>query len=534
MKSLIPITYIFLIFFITCTAVLAKTDEEKNKLPMITNSPSNPETYGEYFKAIFDTKEGKFDEAQNKFNKINSPSAPAIIRRGHIRLLSDTKQYKKILEQLSLLDEDSANDPELQIKIIEALIRTNQKQKGVERLLDAIDKFPGHQGIAMLAVQWYLDGRNPESALLVIERYLSDAPSKSNNYLFYFIKAQILTFQNQFDRALEAAKESIAAYRNFEKGWLLYAQLEEHLGNIDTAIKGYKTFLDIVGQEPTVQNHLLELLFKQKMLKEHKTMLSIPMSCLQKAQLLFEQNQPTEALKLIEECLKKEPTNSAAALMKIQILESLGEIQRAFNLAVQLMNAQPNDERWYKKVSSLQKKGIKRHEIVNAFATVEKKNLHSIVPVQYLADLYLRTKNQQQSLVYLQKVIDLAKDNQLKAKAHYQKACIFHQQHNTQEMVKELEAGRASFANFAPINNMLSYYYAAKGKNQTKALELINQALASEPTNPHYLDTMAYISYKQGDCKKALKIIEPLASRVPDDTVIENHLRKIQQGFSIK
>jgi len=512
--------------------MFAITDEETKKVPMITNSPSNPQTIGDYFKAMFNAHEGKVDEAQAELQKLNSVSAPAVIRKKKILLWGRTKQFNKIIEQLNMVDKDSADDPEVQLTTIEALFNSNKKQQAIERLLKSIDKFPEDQGFTMIAVQWYLENKNPENALIVIDRYLSNALTKSNNYILYFLKAQILSYQHQTERALEAVKECLASNRNFTKGWLLYALLEEQAGNLDAAIKGYETFLDIVGREPAVQNHLLDLLFKQKMIKEHKITLATPPSCFQKALLLFEQNQHTDALKMIEECVKKEPNNDQAHHLEIQILENLGEIQQAFNLSVELLNAHPNNELWYQTASSLFKKGIRRHDLVTAFAQVEKKNPRSMLPVQYLADLYLRSNNQQQSLVYLQKVIDLTQDALLKAKAHYQKARIFHLQHNVQAMAKELEAGHAANSNFAPLNNMLAYYYAAKGNDQAKAHQLITQSLANDPTNPHYLDTLGYISYKQGNIQEALKIIEPLASRMPDDTVIENHVRKIHQGFA--
>lgn len=531
MKGPIQIRYIFWAIFIVFN-VLNATKDEEIKMPMRTNSPSSPRTYGQYFQAVFDMEEGKINEAQEKFNELNATSASTVIQPGHIRFLRKTKQFNKILQQPQILAKESADDPDVQIITIEALINTNKQQQAIQKMVEAIDKFPDNQQLAMIAVQWYLSNRNPTNALIVIDRYLSNAASKPNNYQFLFIKANILALQNQIGQARDAAKECLAANRNFERCWLLYAQIEEQLGNLDQAIKGYKTFLDLVGREAGVQNHLLDLLYKQKMIKEHKTIQSIPMTYLQKGLLLLEQNQPAEALTMIEECLKQEPNNTEAIQLKIQILENLGALQQAFKLTTDLMNAQPMNELWFKTAASLQKKGIKRHQLVAAYQQVEQKNPRSLLPAQYLADLYLRANNQQQALIYLQKVIDSTSDNLLKTKAHYQKARIFHQHHNTQAMATELEKGRAIYANFAPLNNMLAYYYAAKGNNHSKALELVNKSLASEPTNPHYLDTLGYISYKQGDAQKALKIIEPLASRIPDDTVIENHVRKINQELT--
>lgn len=534
MKRSLQITHILLISLLFFTIIHATGDEETKKAPLITNSPSSPQTYGNYFKAMFQANEGKVDQAQIAFKNLNMATAPAAMQRGYIQFLRSTRQYTKILEQLSLLDKHFSDNPEVQITIIEAYLNTNQKQLAGQRILKAIDQFPNHQGIAMFAAQWYVDNKNPENALTVIDRYLSEAPSKPNNYIFLFIKTQILAFQNKKEQALAALKECLATYRNFEKGWLLYALLEEQLGNLEEAIKGYSTFLDIVGREPSVQNHLMELLFKRKMIKENKTALTIPMFCLQKALLFFEQNQPAEALKQIEECIKQEPKNNDARLLKIQILENLGSIQQAFNLLIEWMNGEPDNELWFKTSSLLHKKGIKRHDLAAAFQAVEKKNPRSLLPLEYLADLYLRANNQQEALVYLQKVIDVTTNSLLKAKACYQKARIFHQQHNIQAMVKELEAGRAACTAFAPLNNMLAYYYGSKGNNHSKAQELIKQSLANDPQNPHYLDTLGYISYRHGDLQEALKIIEPLASRIPDDTVIENHMRKIHQGLAHK
>ncbi len=69
--------------------------------------------------------------------------------------------------------------------------------------------------------------------------------------------------------------------------------------------------------------------------------------------------------------------------------------------------------------------------------------------------------------------------------------------------------------NFYPgdpnLQNLLAYMYAEKGIKLDKAFTLINQALLGDPRNLAYLDTKAWILFRQGKQKKSLDLFHTIA-----------------------
>ncbi|MFC1650985.1 tetratricopeptide repeat protein [Candidatus Latescibacterota bacterium] len=64
--------------------------------------------------------------------------------------------------------------------------------------------------------------------------------------------------------------------------------------------------------------------------------------------------------------------------------------------------------------------------------------------------------------------------------------------------------------------NNLAYMYLENTKNYSKAIDMVNQALETEPDNGAYLDTLGWAYYLKGNYKRAMKNIEK-ALEVADD-----------------
>jgi tetratricopeptide (TPR) repeat protein len=87
--------------------------------------------------------------------------------------------------------------------------------------------------------------------------------------------------------------------------------------------------------------------------------------------------------------------------------------------------------------------------------------------------------------------------------------------------------------NFAEALNYLGYMWAEKGIRLNEARTMIEKAVQIEPKNAAYLDSMAWVSYKQKDFPGALgwarKAVD--ASDQPDPTLLE-HLGDIYKGLN--
>jgi len=74
------------------------------------------------------------------------------------------------------------------------------------------------------------------------------------------------------------------------------------------------------------------------------------------------------------------------------------------------------------------------------------------------------------------------------------------------------------------ISNFYGYLLAEQGKDLELAERLLDNALAAQPGNGYFLDSMGWIKYMMGDYEKAREILLRALSIVGDDPVIWEHL----------
>jgi len=73
--------------------------------------------------------------------------------------------------------------------------------------------------------------------------------------------------------------------------------------------------------------------------------------------------------------------------------------------------------------------------------------------------------------------------------------------------------------------NYLGYMWAEKNQNLTEALDLINKAVAAQPENPAYLDSLGWVYFQLGRTDDALKQLRrsvELSAKEPDATVFDH------------
>jgi tetratricopeptide (TPR) repeat protein len=482
-----------------------------------------------YFLAQYNTAGGSQGQACHYYEQLmNKPDVPLAAYKGYVEFLSLNNKYQQIIDLMPKLDASFSDDPAVQMAIMEALDQTHKHDQAVERLMSLAHKNQTSQEIALKAAQVYLAQQEPENAIRIIDTFLENAPQKPNLFMFYFFKAQILIQLDKKQEALAAVKQCLKTHTHFDKGWLLCALLEEQLGNLEGAIKGYSTFLDLVGQDKGIQQHLMQLMFRQKMLAEKTNTLNVSLPCLEKAMLLFEQKKPKAALEQVEECLKKTPKDKDARLLKIQLLGALNQQGIALACLTDWINEDPSKELWYKTLLLMTNHGIMYSDAIHALQLVQKNHPKEQFPVQYIADLYLRSGQQQQAQQALTSLISMSKDPLLCSKAYYQIAVIHYEQRQFDAMVNAATRGLQQKPDFAPLCNLMAYYYAGKGHDSAQAQKLIAIALKADPDNPHYKDTQSHLYYKIHEYTKAVEIIESIANFAKEDIHIAKHAQKIK------
>jgi tetratricopeptide (TPR) repeat protein len=92
------------------------------------------------------------------------------------------------------------------------------------------------------------------------------------------------------------------------------------------------------------------------------------------------------------------------------------------------------------------------------------------------------------------------------------------------KMEAVLEECVERFENAHEALNYLAYTWAEQGVKLDRALDYVQRALAHEPENGAYLDTLGWVYYRQARYDDALEYLVRAGEAMPDDPVITEHL----------
>lgn len=338
--------FLFMIVFCLCTPFVSGIDSQQLHRFAWAN-------YLQYKKS--------FAEAQQWYQKIFEQPAPLYIHAGYIPFLFETQQFDRIVQLIPSLDTLFAENPSMQHLFVLALERSGKQKNAVDRLMTLSDKFKSHQEIMFQTMQFFIQQQDFKRAIEIIETYLNNAPHKPNNFIFYFVKAQLHIHLKQPELAYESIKKSLELYPQFDKSWLLYAMIAEQQGNISEAIKGYSSFLERT-QSPNqqIEQHIIELFLKQKMIAEQKQKITINRSCFNKALATLQQKEYRKALQVIDGCLQEEPEQDTTQLIHIQyaFIDCSASLYRTALTMHSWLEQENIQQLWTQTVQALEKQKI--------------------------------------------------------------------------------------------------------------------------------------------------------------------------------
>lgn len=85
---------------------------------------------------------------------------------------------------------------------------------------------------------------------------------------------------------------------------------------------------------------------------------------------------------------------------------------------------------------------------------------------------------------------------------------------------------------FAPALNYLGYMWAEHGENLPEALDLVLRAVALDPDNGAYVDSLGWAYFKMGRYQEARGHLERAAELEPEDAVVHEHLGDVYRALA--
>ncbi len=487
----------------------------------------NANDFHRYIWANYEQFRGNTKQAQRWYDLISeTPQQSVFTNKGYLHFLHEHGNHQRIVELMPKLEETFKTDPDVQLIFVIALRKTNQPQVADDKLLRLSHIFKFHPEIVFQTTETLVRRKELQNALALLDDYLNRAPRRPNNFIFHFLKAQIYMNMREFTQARSQIKQCLDAHPRFPQGWLLLAMLEEQSGQLEQAIKGYSSYLEMIGPNKQIEQHLLELVFKHKAAQRNQQVLHINKACLSKALLLFERKQYSTALQQINSCLSQNQNDNNTRLVKIQILTAMKNFDETVATIAAWIAQEPDNTTWYQAMHLLLRTNVPPNKVINALSAIHKQHPNALRPCLYLADLYTKEGNTEQVIHYHTKALELTDNQQMKARILYQLSMIHYEKGDYTTMLSFLDRIESMEHAYPPACNLHAFHCATKGKDLAKAQTLCDKARNNDKNNPHFLDTQSLIFYKQHNYEQAANLLKALNENEPHDFTIMIHLAK--------
>jgi tetratricopeptide (TPR) repeat protein len=149
----------------------------------------------------------------------------------------------------------------------------------------------------------------------------------------------------------------------------------------------------------------------------------------------------------------------------------------------------------------------------------------------HLATLYLTQGKSSKAVLEFEATADIVRQDPLQAavltpRFYFWFGVALDQNKQSDRAVEMFETCIGLDPQFADALNYLAYLWANQGIRLDNALRHIQTALATDPDNPAYLDTLGWIYYQQGHYADAWELLQKANHLRPDDPEILGHIEK--------
>ena len=436
----------------------------------------------------------------------------------YIGYLFKANRYQDIVALEPLITSQLMSSLFVQQAFLHALEITGNQEKADAHIARLYARYPNNPEMAYAYALILIRNKQTAEAMKIAYTYIKDSENQQYAFLFHFLAAQLYAGANKLVEAETEIRIVQKLNPLFEQGWLFGAVLSELQGNIIHAIQNYTQFIELTGDHQAVRNQIA-LLTKQAMQQQNAQ------THFEKALLLYKNKQYAQALREIETHLTHNPHHTSGHILAIEIVWASGQYAHAYGLIYKHIEKNPNDAVWLKITFLLYKANVNKEHLLRLLTSMEKKQEPSLLTA-YLADIYIKEKDYTAATDYLTKIIYKSSLSTIVPKALYQLLCLYFNTGEFEKIPSLIEYGLASRITFSPFLNLAAYFYAHTPETISNAERLIQTALAHDQNNIYYLDTQAFIWYKQKKYTQAEELLTKLSREAPTNFFIAKHLGK--------
>lgn len=465
------------------------------------------------------------------------------------------------IELLTALVEKDPGAAEPHLQLVSLLMQSGRIDEAEQHIANLLSNpaitDEDRQQLQLGQYRIYIARGETTMALAKLEDFLHNHP---DNDAARSMQATIFASQGDIDKALASVAAGIRIKESSTLR-MLEAQLLVRKGDLTNARISLMRMRKLMPDNDTATLILSDLASKsnnrdeaekllQDFLQEHPADIKVSHAL---ARLLIEEKRLPEAI-LIYRNAAAHSGNSPEALRPLGMLYfQYGDYKMAEQTFRQLLEIQPDDNNRYYLAASLEAlerfdEAQSQYEKIRAdtdmgiqarirlaamdihqdrmdqaevrLLAILKQHPQELDALLLLSGLRL---SKSQFKLLLDETASLLQLQKLPPQLLFNRAVAFEHFKDYAQVESTLNRVLAHSPKYADALNFLGYTYAEQGIQLEHAKELILRALQEKPNDGYYLDSLAWVYYKQGDFGLAVSTQEKAIQQIANDTVMHEH-----------
>jgi tetratricopeptide (TPR) repeat protein len=406
-------------------------------------------------------------------------------------------------------------------------IANNEKKydDALKLVENALSRDPANIDARLIQAESWLAKGETKKAVDSIENLDRTYPGSS---IIKYDLARLYVRTNNLNQALAAVDQVVKLNPHFVDAVLLQAELHLKNGDAQSIVDSLST---VVKQSPGLPRAELMLAEAYRALGRLDDAIGIVREQIKRSPqnaafyfllgvILQQQNKVTEAREALEKAAQLAPDNSSSLQQLVDLDIASKNYAAGHRRVDEVLQKQPSSAVGYylrgKLYLSEKKFDLAQTAVLKAIDLDP--NLSSAYDL--LVPTFLRANNPSEALNQMNAVLAKKPDD---LPALLVTGMIYSQ-------MKEFNKARDAYEKVIAANptlvlalNNLAYICAEKLNDLKRASELAQKARSIAPTNPSVLDTLGWITYKQGNYQQAADLLSQSAAKSPDNAEIQFH-----------
>jgi len=351
---------------------------------------------------------------------------------------------------------------------------------------------------------------------------------------YYLGRAEIKN--GEYEEAVKNLEKSVTLRPNFIQARDYLAWTLEKLGRLQEALDEYKLILKLDPGNERILERVAKMHDRASMFKRYNPEIDFPVNKLleplypniKMGVVYYDRGDYLRALEEFQWAHKLEGSKEVLIILS-KIYENLDRIDLAIQTFEMLRDQTEPTIRtilYLARLYNMNGQDDKSTELLEAAVRLEPDNdslYHS------LALAYRAMKNYDRAISNMQEAIRL---NGNKDSYYFEFGAILERAGKFDDALGSMKRAIELNPMHSNAHNFLGYMYATKGEFLDKALDHLEKALAIQPRNGYFLDSIGWIYYKKGDYSRALAEIKKAMIYTQPDPVLYSHLGDIY--YSLK